>query len=279
METMNEDPRTYPIPYIIPYPSNSKIPLNFFPVQDASRHTYKGLPRTPASDLIHSHKDIISVRTLIIYGAYLSTFLTCFFSISIASYFPMNEVNRNIEMQYISDGYQRYCGLSIIIFGISTMFTGMSQFIARCHMDDPRYIVMFSICIEIRGWFVVLGIQGTSMTVHHVALGFFLLGNVLFHWNVSADPTFGNTYYRAITIMTVCLSIVFMVLAQVITISSLKYRELRSISVSLEFFLSFLIALEQIFLIKGLDQFESIHLTFKKRKDLIVEDREIGNSY
>jgi len=212
-----------------------------------------------------SHKDIISVRFLIIYGTYIATFLIWFFSLSIASFFPMEGLDRENRMLYISDGYQEYCGITVIIIGMSSMMIGLSQFIARCHMDDYLYSTTFFISLEMIGWFVVLGIQGTNMIVHKIALICFLCGNILFHWQCSRDSTFGNIYYRIINGFTIFMAIAFISFAYTTSIYW-KTRETQSISVSMEFFLSLMVSIEQYCLLSGLDKFEVIHLKFEKRR-------------
>jgi len=233
------------------------------------------LPRNAVGSeahLIPSHKDVISVRFLIIYGTYLATFLIWFFSVAIASFFPVKGLDRENRMLYISDGYQEHCGITVIIIGMSSMMIGLSQFIARCHMDDPWYSTTFFISCEMIGWFVVLGIQATNMVVHKIALVCFLFGNVLFHWQCSRDSTFGSMYYKVVNAFTIFNAVVFITFAYTTSVYW-KTRETQSVSVSLEFFLSLMVSIEQYCLLSGLDQFSVIHLRFEKRDDNNEDER------
>lgn len=240
------------VPEIMPlYPA--------FPIMPVSNQYYKAPP---------SHRDDISVRSIIVYGAYLCTFITCFYSISVASFIPNTDgtaIDRDYEMIYISDGYNNHCGMSIVILGTCTLFVGMSQFIAKCHMDDTWYVTTFFLMAELIGWFVVLGINETGWNIHYIGLVAFLFGNVCFHWKASREPTFSSPYYKAINGLTIFLALVFLFMAKVSS-GIAKYREVRSIAVSIEFFVSIMISIEQFFLINALDQFEHIHLTFERRE-------------
>jgi hypothetical protein len=111
---------------------------------------------------------------------------------------------------------------------------------------------------------VVLGIQNTGWDIHYVGLAAFLFGNIVFHWNASKDATFGNEYYNASVYISIFVVIGFIVLDRIASMES-NPRELKGFSVSTEFFLSIMLCIMQCFLVHGLDQFDSIHLTFHKR--------------
>lgn len=223
------------------------IPLNITMMKESSM--------TPRED------DIISIRPFIIYGGYITTLITVLYCIVVATLFP-NTSNEG-KLLYISEGLAMYCGWSIVVLGICSTFTMVCQAIAVCHMEE-KLKLSFLLLLEIIGWYSVMGIEGTGWTFHYVALVLFLIGNVGYHWISSRDNAYGGAYYKAVNFLAIFFILLFFILNRIS--DSFKHeRELKSFSASVEYILSIMLGMEQLFLLNGLDQYENIHINFIKK--------------
>jgi len=206
-------------------------------------------------------EDVISIRLFIVYGGYLATILTCVFALIIPT--EMVEMHEKDSLLYISEGFQRKCGWSIVLLGTCSVFNIFVQLVAVCHIPNKAFLCFF-ILLEAVGWFIVLGIEGTGWDIHYGGLAVFLIGIIVYHWFVSHNNVFGGEYYRAVLYVTICAALIFTVLAR-ISLSDTSKLELKSFAVSTEFMLCILVCILQIFLLYGLDQFDNIHVVFHKR--------------
>ena len=84
------------------------------------------------NDLL-SNKDEIPIHFLVVYGGYLCTIFTCCFCIIVGTSLPKT-YDEN-QLFYISEGFQRYCGWSIVVLGTCTGITLFTQLISAIHMN------------------------------------------------------------------------------------------------------------------------------------------------
>lgn len=209
-------------------------------------------------------EDVVSVRTFLVYGGYVSVIVTCIFSCLLVTMSPGPEENG--YMRYISEGMEEHCGWSVLVLGTCALFTLMCQVVASLHMNK-RWIVIF-VFMSGLGWNTVLAVRDTGWSIHYVGLSMALLGNLTFHWYSSRDEYYGGFQYMVVNIVAIVISLLFICLAAASSFNSSIY-ELRAASVSVEFILVFAICIENLHIIHGLDQYDSIHLIFHSRKNVL----------
>jgi hypothetical protein len=207
---------------------------------------------------------VIPVHNFFVIVGVVNAVVICSYTILLPTTFP--DTQSDGKMLYISEGFKKYCGWSIVVLGLCSTITLLGQCIAGIHCEK-KMLVFSLIFLEFVGWYFVLGIQDTGWEVHYVFLVFFFVGNTGFHYIVSRDPTFGNKMYQLMNYISVFFIALFIFLNR---FSELYWNinDYKNFAVCVEYVISIILSTQQIFLLRSLDQFQSIELRFvPKRKN------------
>lgn len=224
----------------------------------ASGESGKSSSSSNSSDVILVHLPVVLTG----YAAGLISLIFCFTVIVL----PPGPFLENGALRYISDGLSIYCGWSSVFMGPCSMIILVLQLLASTHMEH-QYAAVWSL-LQAIGWNVVVGVQDTGWVVHYIALMVFLVGNIMYNWIASHDPTYGSLVYRRVSAVSIALSTIFVVLAFVSIVSSGGTKDsdgqvtLRSFSVAFEFSVLFSILSQHLCLIHALDAYHEIQLKF-----------------
>lgn len=215
----------------------------------------------PADNNLATEK-VIPVHNLFVIVGILNAIIVCSYTILLPTTFPDTQTNG--KMLYISEGFKKYCGWSIVVLGLCSTITLLGQCIVGIHCENVVTLFTF-VFFEFVGWYFVLGIQDTGWTVHYVFLFFFFIGNTGFHYIVSRDPVFGNRMYQLMNYICVCFIVVFVVLNRFSEVYW-NINDYKNFAVCIEYVISIILTAQQIFMLRALDQFQSIELRFVQKK-------------
>ena len=210
---------------------------------------------------VERHEDVLSVRHTLVAGGFMGCIGIMVFAITLV---VMATPSTQNDSKYISEGMEAHCGWSVVMLGTCSFMIGVCQVVAASHMNH-HIAILFAIT-QLLGWNVVLGIVDTGWNVHYVGLCVFLMSNIGYHWIAANDINYGTPKYRVLNWITIFFTFVFGG-ANIATKSADQdyFREIKACAVGLEFFLTFLSMLQNMFLIHGLDRFQSIRLVFERR--------------
>ena len=225
--------------------------MYFFKVQNDPN----ALPTKAPSD------DMISVRPTLVWGGYIACVVTAMFSVGLVFMSPGPEPRG--MLRYISEGMENHCGWSIVVLGTTGSVILICHIVAAAHMAN--HSAVFWAIIEAMGWNIVLGVVDTGWTFHYVGLFFFLTGNISYHWIACRDAAYGNVRYKQSNVISILFAALFICAAVASKLAGDDERQVRALAVSLEFVMSGALTLQNLFLVKALDQFKNIHLVFQPR--------------
>jgi small-conductance mechanosensitive channel len=211
------------------------------------------------SDQEH-HEDVLSVRHTLVAGGYAGCVGIMGFAITLVVMATPSSID---DSKYISEGMEAHCGWSVIMMGTCSFMIGVCQVIAASHMNH-HIAILFSIT-QLLGWNVVLGVVDTGWNVHYLGLFVFLSSNLGYHWIAANDSNYGTPRYRLLNWITIFFTVAFGSATIVVRFMETYEREAKACAMSLEFVLTFFSMLQNLFLVNGLDHFQSIHLVFEKR--------------
>ena len=216
--------------------------------------------KTTLADNENKEEEIVFVRhTLVIagYAACIGILVSAIVLVVIAT------PSLREDSKYISEGMEAHCGWSVIMMGTCSSMIAICQVVAAAHMKQ-HVAILFSV-LQLLGWNIVLGVVDTGWNLHYAGLLLFLCSNICYHWIASHDDSYGNDKYRWTNQLTMACTLVFAAAAITARQITTHEREAKACAVSLELVLTFASMLENMWLIHGLDQFESIHLVFEKK--------------
>jgi hypothetical protein len=229
---------------------NFYAPLPLFDIEEE--------PRTPKENVtivsIHPYITIIGVLAI------LTTFIFCTALVIIPL---INDYSGSLK--YISNGMENYCGWSGAVLGSCGIFIGVCEMVAALHTMAPSLII--AVLIQATTWCMIMGVSDTGWVFHYIALVVFLFSTVYYHNTLCYLHPFDTFIYRKVNIITI-VNIVLFFISFVITSSiqntSLKWAVLDT-TVSLELTLMCCLTIQNLCVVRALNQYKNIHLIFERQ--------------
>jgi hypothetical protein len=206
---------------------------------------------------ISSDVDVHSTIVIMGYAACVTSLIFCVAIVML----PPGPTLENGALRYISEGLDVFCGWSSVVMGTTSMIILMCQLVAAAFMRNKGNVGMWAL-LQAVGWNTVSGVSSTGWTLHYIALGVFLIGNLVFNYIASKDSAYGSRFYRTINTS----SIVFALLFTTCVLSTKLFEEaaqLRSLAVAIEFVLMASILVQTLCMVRAIDSYHIIHLRFE----------------
>jgi hypothetical protein len=204
--------------------------------------------------------DTISVHTVLVVNGYAGCLLSAGFCVLLVCLSP-GPVNEKGGLHYVSEAFFAHCGFANVVMGTCSLLLLACQLVAAAHM--VHHTAMGCALAQAVGWNVVLGVVDTGWTVHYVGLLVFLVGNLGYHYIASRDPAYGSPSYVIINGLACFFSLVFCALAGASIFEGEDNVVVRSFAVSVEFVVVLALVVQNLWLVRALDQFRDIRLRFE----------------
>jgi hypothetical protein len=168
------------------------------------------------------------------------------------------------NLTYISNGMDKHCGWSGTVLGSCSIFIALCEAVASLHTMDSSLLV--AVCVQACTWCMIMGVSDTGWAFHYVALVVFLLSTLYFHNKLSYLHPFDTFFYTRVNIITMVNIVLFFVSFLVATGVPEGGRWLvLDITVSLELTLMCCLSMQNLCVIRALNQYQSIHILFDRQ--------------
>jgi hypothetical protein len=211
-------------------------------------------------EMIRGISSDVDVHSTIVIMGYVACLVSLIFCVAIVM-LPPGPTLENGALRYISEGLDVFCGWSNVVMGTTSMIILMCQLVAAAFMRNKGNAGMWAL-LQAIGWNTVSGVSSTGWTLHYIALGAFLLGNIVFNYITSKDAAYGSRFYRTINTSSIVFTILFM--SCVLSTKVFEdLAQLRSLAVAIEFVLMASILVQTLCMVHAIDSYHVIHLRFE----------------
>jgi hypothetical protein len=211
-------------------------------------------------EMIRGISSDVDVHSTIVIMGYVACLVSLIFCVAIVM-LPPGPTLENGALRYISEGLDVFCGWSNVVMGTTSMIILMCQLVAAAFMRNKGNAGMWAL-LQAVGWNTVSGVSSTGWTLHYIALGAFLLGNIVFNYITSKDAAYGSRFYRTINTSSIVFTILFMTCVLSTKVFD-ELAQLRSLAVAIEFVLMASILVQTLCMVHAIDSYHVIHLRFE----------------
>jgi hypothetical protein len=169
------------------------------------------------------------------------------------------------SLTYISNGMDDNCGWSGTVLGSCGVMIALCEIVAASHTRSPSLILV--VLVQACTWCMIMGVSDTGWVFHYVVLVVFLTSTMYFHHSLCALHPFETFAYRKVNTITAVnlflFSVAFVVEAAVP--SKEEKRFALDVTVSLELTLMCCLTLQNLCVVRALNQYRSIHILFERQ--------------
>ena len=168
------------------------------------------------------------------------------------------------SLTYISNGMENHCGWSGAVLGSCGIFIGVCEMVAALH-TMKQYLILV-VLVQASTWCMIMGVSDTGWVFHYIALVIFLSSTMYYHHNLCSLHPFDTFFYKKVNSIT-AINIFLFFIAFIITASvpeAEKWAAL-DVTVSLELTLMSCLTIQNLCVVRALNQYKSIHLLFERQ--------------
>ena len=169
------------------------------------------------------------------------------------------------SLTYISNGMEDHCGWSGTVLGSCGIFVAVCEMIAALHTMAPSLIL--TVLIQACAWCMIMGVSDTGWVFHYIVLIIFLASTVYFHHTLCLLHPFDTFVYKKVNLITAIniffFFIAFMVEGQLTSENHKRFA--LDVTVSLELTLLCCLTIQNLCVVRALNQYKSIHILFERQ--------------
>lgn len=163
-----------------------------------------------------------------------------------------------VLIEFISIGFKKRCGLTIAVLGFPSLVILLSHLAAVLMSSSLWWLGLIFWCMEFAGWFVILGYECTGVEVHNAGLFCFLAGVWGIHYVFCrSQAEWQLVFYKRVNVGILITSLSFGVVSFISTLPCCEHREIQNAALFVEFFLMFLVTVQQFSMFYVFSLFES----------------------
>jgi hypothetical protein len=220
-----------------------------------SQYFYYDTPKGEATTMVSIHPYLTILGTI----STVTMFIFCLSLVLV----PLTSDYQG-SLTYISNGMDKHCGWSGTVLGSCSIFIALCEAVASLHtMNSSLLIAVF---VQASTWCMIMGVSDTGWSFHYVALVVFLSSTMYFHNKLSYLHPFDTFIYTKVNIITFVNIILFFIsfLVSWGVSEGDKWIAL-DVAVSLELTLMCLLSIQNLCVIRALNQYKSIHILFDRQ--------------
>jgi hypothetical protein len=168
------------------------------------------------------------------------------------------------SLTYISNGMEDNCGWSGTVLGSCGIIIALCEIVAASHTRSPSLILV--VLIQASTWCMIMGVSDTGWVFHYVVLVIFLSSTMYFHYSLCSLHPFETFAYKKVNTIT-ALNLFLFFIAFVINASLTSAEDKRfalDVTVSLEVTLMCCLTLQNLCVVRALNQYKSIYILFER---------------
>jgi hypothetical protein len=215
----------------------------------------------PITEYDHENETMISIHPYLTIIGLLSSITTFIFCLCLVLV-PLSTDYQG-SLTYISNGMEKHCGWSGTVLGSCSLFIAVCEATAALHTQDASLLI--SVFIQATSWYMIMGVSDTGWCFHYFVLVIFLISTMFYHIKLSYLHPFDTFIYSRVNIITsVNIALFFITFLISWGVSEKDKWMVLDVTVSLELTLMFCLTIQNLCVIRALNQYKNIHILFER---------------